>query len=262
VVKAEPANGLDGARASLRARQGGGARYDAANAPARELDWARRGSAYFARRLEELSDPALGGDSLVPGWTRQHVVACVAYHARALARILEQVRTGAPVRMYERPGQREEEIADGATLPPAAVRYLYQHTVIHLNVEWRDLTVRHWELELDGIPGLAAMRQTPWTRAREIWLRALDLNNGARFRDLPADFLEALISERIAVLADGAHGAVPAGFGTPDGAGLTFGGCPVAGRRADLARYLCGYGNARLRCDRALPDVPRALPHP
>ena len=45
---------------------------------------ARRGTAYFAQRLAELSDDDFGGDTLLPGWSRRHLVAHVGYNAAAL----------------------------------------------------------------------------------------------------------------------------------------------------------------------------------
>jgi maleylpyruvate isomerase len=62
--------GEEEARALLRERQGAGARYDSPIAPARDLLWARRGTAYFARKLNELSDSELDAPSRVAGWSR------------------------------------------------------------------------------------------------------------------------------------------------------------------------------------------------
>jgi maleylpyruvate isomerase len=50
---------------------------------------ARRGTAFFARKLNELADAELDGDCLLPGWTRRHVVAHVGYNARAIAQLIE-----------------------------------------------------------------------------------------------------------------------------------------------------------------------------
>jgi maleylpyruvate isomerase len=187
---------LDDARAQLRARQGLGARYDAPNAPARELDWARRGTAYFSRKLNELTDDALWRPSRVTGWTRRHVAACVGYHARALTRVTEAARTRTRVALFDTPTQRDEEIADGATLPAGALRHLVAHAQVHLNVEWRDLSDEDWDRRLSG-DGPPCARDTPWLRAKEIWLRAVDLGNGGAFSDFPQDFLRALLAEKL-----------------------------------------------------------------
>lgn len=200
---AEASSGLEAARAALRQRQGLGARYDAPGAPARELDWARRGTAYFARKLNELSDGDLDRSSRVPGWSRRHIVACVAYHARMLTRLTESARTGMAILPYRTPGQRDEEIDDGATLPAGALRHLVAHADVHLNVEWRDLTTQQWDSPLSYGDGATA-RTTPWLRAKQVWLRALDLGNGADPRDFPHDFLVALLAQ---TLDDGTGGA-------------------------------------------------------
>lgn len=191
---AEALSSLEVARAALHERQGPGARYDAPDAPARELDWARRGTAYFARKLNELSDVELNGESRSPGWTRRHVIACVAYHARMLTRVTETARTGAALPLYETPTQRDEEIEDGATLPAGALRHLVAHANIHLNVEWRDLQTAEWDSALPFEYPTTA-RATPWMRAKQVWLRALDLENGADPRDFPRDFLAALLAD-------------------------------------------------------------------
>lgn len=236
---------LDAARAALRLRQGHGARYDAANAPALELGWARRGSAYFARKLNELSDDELAGPSLVAGWTRRHVAAWIGYQARALARLVERARTGADLHMFDRPEQRAEEIADGATLPTGALRHLVTHAEIHLNVEWRELLDRDWDSPLNGHDDEpATARQTGWIRAREIWLQALALGNGGTLRDAPADFLRALIGERLQQLND-LDPALNASARYGAGVSLTVAGHEVSAPAPAIAHWLCGY-DARL----------------
>ena len=188
---------LSEARESLRRRQGLGARYDAPNAPAQELDWARRGTAYFARKLSELSDAELCCDSEIEGWTRRHVIAATAYHARMLTRAAEAARTGREVALCHHDAQRRDEIEDGATLPAGALRHLVDHAAVHLNVEWRDLAADDWDKPLP-YESLPTVRHSPWIRAKQVWLRALDLGNGASPRDFPRDFLVRILSERMA----------------------------------------------------------------
>jgi maleylpyruvate isomerase len=220
----------EAAREALRARQGAGARYDAAAAPAKELAWARRGTAYFARKLRELRDDALTAPSLLPAWSRAHVIAHVGYNARALARLVEWARTGVEMPMYESAAARVAEIELGSTLPPRALRNLFDHAEVHLNVEWRDLTDEQW----DAVVGGTAIRETPWMRAREIWIHAVDLDNGGSFLDMPADFLDRLTPE----LAEEA--GLPA--------------VPTVGDPADVARWLASRG--ALRLGGALPHIP------
>lgn len=181
------------ARAALRERLGAGARYDSATAPARELLWARRGTAYFARKLNELTDAELVAPSLVPGWERRHVIAHVGYHARALTRIVEAARLGSTTEaMPDQDGQMED-VDFGATLPAHALRYLFKHSEVHLNVEWRDLSDEAWNASVRTSDGTSSLvRDTPLIRAREIWIRALDLDSGGSRLDLPQEIRAAL----------------------------------------------------------------------
>lgn len=193
-------HGEDEARARLRERQGSGARYDSPAAPARDLLWARRGTAYFARKLNELPDSALDAPSRVPGWSRRHVVAHVGYHARGLARLAEAARNGMAEEVLAEPENQIEDVEFGATLPAHALRYLFQHSEVHLNVEWRDLNETGWKASVRALNGeLVPVARTPWLRAREIWLRALDLDNKGSSADFPADFADALRTDGLAI---------------------------------------------------------------
>ncbi|SDO74142.1 maleylpyruvate isomerase [Lutimaribacter pacificus] len=166
------------ARDALRARQGAGARYDAAQAPHDELLLARRATALFARKLNDLSDDALYAPSSVPGLTRAHVVAGVSYQARALTRLIEGVRSGVEQPMYPSPEARDAEIAHGATLPPRALRHLFDHSRVHLDVEWRDLEDSGWDRHVRLLDGSQMpVHQLPALRARLLSEAAAQLEN-------------------------------------------------------------------------------------
>ena len=173
----------ESARAALRARQGAGARYDASAAPAEALLTARRGTSYFARKLNELPDGALDGPSRCEGWSRRHLVAHMGYRARALARLVEAVRTGQGASKAD---TLEVEVAQGKTLQARALRSLFHHASIHLDVEWRDLTDADWDNCVSlGDGREVALSDTPLLWAREVWRGAVDLGNGGRAADLP-----------------------------------------------------------------------------
>jgi len=182
-------SGLDSAREALKLRQGAGARYDAEGAPARELNWARLGTAYFARKLNELNDAQLKEPSGVPGWTRAEIVADVGYHARALCRQIEAVAAHlAPLPMFESRAEQLSDVRLGGTLPPRALRHLVEHAAIHLDVVWRDLPGSDWSVSApDAIGRPRALASTALERAAVLWLAAIDLENGGRHQDLPQD---------------------------------------------------------------------------
>ncbi|WP_457962269.1 maleylpyruvate isomerase family mycothiol-dependent enzyme [Arthrobacter sp. D1-29] len=157
---------------------------------------ARRGTAFFARKLNELSDADLDGPSLLPGWTRRHVTAHIGYNARALARLIEWAATGIETPMYPSPEARNQEIAFGATLSPIALRNLFDHSAVHLNVEWRDLPAHAWHHKVKTAQGrIVPASETVWMRTREVWIHAVDLDNGATFADIPAPVLTRLLKD-------------------------------------------------------------------
>jgi maleylpyruvate isomerase len=176
------------ARLELRRRLGSGARFDSENAPAEELLLARRGTAYFARKLNELTDVELDAPCLIEGWTRRHLIARVSYHARAISRLMDWAATGYCNPMYASLQDRDQEITLGSTLPPRALRHLFQHTEVHLNVMWRDLPSNAWNAMVEDEYGnpLTA-RETVNLRADEVWHSAILLGNGGRLNDIPSE---------------------------------------------------------------------------
>ena len=157
---------------------------------------ARRGTAFFARKLNELSDADLDGASLLPGWTRRHVVAHMGYNARAIARLIEWAATGVETLMYSSPEARNHEIEFGATLSAIALRNLFDHSAVHLNVEWRDLPADDWHHEVRTAQGRTVpAEETVWMRTREVWVHAIDLDNGASFADIPEPILARLLKD-------------------------------------------------------------------
>lgn len=167
---------------------------------ARRLLVMRRGQAFWARKLNELSDNEFDGRSLLPGWTRRHLVAHVGFNARAIARLVEWARTDIETPMYESSAQRAEEIDFGATLPTEALRNLAAHSAVHLNVEWRDLPASAWSREVRTAQGrLVPVSETVWMRTREVWVHAVDLANGACVDDFPAELIDELLEDLIRV---------------------------------------------------------------
>lgn len=178
----------DEARRALRARQGAGARHDAAAAPHGDLLLARRGAAYFARKLNELSDGDLDASSLRPGLSRRHLIAHICYQARSLALAVKVLRE--PLMKDEADWQPDIELA--ATLPARALRYLYDHSAKHLDVEWRDLGSDSWAATLCTRDGTCmTARDTPAARGADIWKAAIELGNGGRWSDVPSAFRPA-----------------------------------------------------------------------
>ena len=160
------------ARDALVERQGKGARYDAPNAPDQDLLHARRGAAFFARKLNDLTNDELQQASGVKGWSRAQLIADISYSARILALSLENLRNG----NNQQDTDWLPDLALAATLPSQAIRSLYIHSDVHLNVEFRDLREENWEMVFSHGPYVGiAVRSAPALRAKALWLGAQNL---------------------------------------------------------------------------------------
>lgn len=73
-----------------------------------------------------------------------------------------------------------------STLPVEALRHLCAHAAVHLNVEWRDLQPDAWP----------PIRETVWSRTKEVWVRALQLGNGGDENELPSGLAERIRADR------------------------------------------------------------------
>lgn len=126
------------------------------------------------------------------------IVAEVAYQARALARLAEIARTGDAGCASDIFSRLPSSVETALSLPAEALRHLFRHSEVHLNVEWRDMDAAAWSQPLffEGT-GHVTMRETVWWRAKSIWLGALELDGHSTFSDVPADFRQALEAESI-----------------------------------------------------------------
>lgn len=247
------------------------ARRDHTTDPRLEEDLlqARRGTAFFARKLNELTDAELDGGSRLTDWTRRHVVAHVGYNARAIARLVEWASTGVESPMYASSEARNHEIDFGATLSPIALRHLFDHSAVHLNVEWRDLPEHAWQHEVKTAQGRTVpASETVWMRTREVWIHAVDLDNGASFADIPEPVLKRLLKDITTAwhtrgTDTGLHITVD---GTINGAGQSFGDTTahpttITGPLPAVVEWAAGRGHGGVTATRdgaPLEEVPAA----
>ncbi|MFT4042364.1 MAG: maleylpyruvate isomerase family mycothiol-dependent enzyme [Gordonia sp. (in: high G+C Gram-positive bacteria)] len=209
---------------------------------------ARTGTTHFARLLAAIPDAELDRPSLLPGWTRKHLVAHVGYNAAALTRLLEWAATGVEVPMYPSANARDEEIDSGATLPAHALRNLFDHTAARLDEKWRNLSDDRWDFPVTTIQGRTLpVSETAWLRTREVWIHAVDLANGGTFADIPHPALTGLISDvrgawrrtgngsQLRLIIDGETLDIAPEF---DGKRIE-----ISGPTAAVTRWICGRGD-------------------
>lgn len=172
------------------------------------LSLVRNGTAHFAQHLGELRDDQLDTGTLLPGWTRRHLLAHLGYNATALGRLLDWAATGIETPMYPSAEYRETEIAEGATLDGKALRKLFSGNAEQLDQKWRTLPRNAWTAQVRTAQGRPVpASETLWMRCREVWIHGVDLDSGAQFDDFPPVVVESLLTDIVTAWRR-------AGFGT------------------------------------------------
>lgn len=165
---------------------------------AHQLDICRRGTEFFAACLASLSDEELNHNSRLEGWTRSHVVAHAGYNGAALCRLLDWAATGSETPMYASREQRNLEIEEGARKSATELRNLFAETAACLDAKWSALPSEAWNAKVRTAQGrTVAAVESVWMRTREVWVHAVDLDNGAQFSQFPNPVLETLLTEVI-----------------------------------------------------------------
>jgi maleylpyruvate isomerase len=218
-------------------------------------EWAQWTSKLFLATLNGLTDADLGAPTVLPGWTRRHVLAHVASNAEALGRLLHWARTGDPTPMYASPEERDAAIEEGSRSTPDRLRDAVRTSAEELLAGFRDMTEQSWAAEVRTAHGrVVPAAEVPWMRVRELAVHAVDLDAGAGFTDLPDDINTALVTD-VARWRNGRGPALSMSAGsrewTVEGSGSPV---RVSGTVAELAAWLTGRPH---RSD--LPKLPKWL---
>jgi maleylpyruvate isomerase len=151
------------------------------------------------RLLETVS--ALAGDdaalpSLLPGWTRGHVLTHVARSGDALVNLLTWARTGSPLPAYPSTAAREADIEAGAYRPLDELLADLRASARRFDDAVAQMPAQAWTatVQLRGgaeIPAAAV----PWQRLREVEVHHVDLAAAYRPEDWPESFTQRLLHE-------------------------------------------------------------------
>jgi maleylpyruvate isomerase len=198
----------------------------------------------FTHTVDALTAEQLAAPSLLPGWTRAHVVAHVALGGFGLAGVLDGLVHDQAVAMYGSDEQRDAHIEELAQAEPSELReqLLAATTAFASAVEaMRD---EHWSGHIDRLPGgpaWPAVSAVPMRR-REVEVHHADLSLSYTRADWPDDFVAELLD---AVVVDHAASGPFQIRATDLGRNWSVGGDggpTVMGTGADLGWWLTGRG--------------------
>jgi maleylpyruvate isomerase len=166
-----------------------------------------------------LSDAGAREPSLLPGWTRGHVLTHVARNGDGLGNLLRWARTGITTPMYASREARRADIEAGAGRPAADLAADVRATAIAFAAEAASLPDEAWAAQVQGLtgPAIPALRVLDW-RWREVEIHHVDLGTGYRPDDWPGEFVTASLPGVAGEFA-GREDA-PSCLLQPDGSGL------------------------------------------
>ncbi len=143
-----------------------------------------------------ITEPDLRAPSLLPGWTRAHVLAHLARGADAMRNLLVGVRSGQDRSAYISAEARQADIEYGAGLRASELMADLADSAMALRTIARQLPDEGWQVPvriLDSAPFPAAQLLT--RRLVEVELHHCDLGAGYGPADWPAAFARLELAE-------------------------------------------------------------------
>ncbi|MFG3641376.1 maleylpyruvate isomerase family mycothiol-dependent enzyme [Micromonospora sp. NPDC047762] len=204
----------------------------------------------------------LAAASLLPGWTRGHVLAHVARNADGFVNLLTAARTGAALPMYASLDARTADIEAGSSRPPAAHLDDLRRTADLFAEAVAAMPADAWAATVQARKGPWPAALLVWGRLREIEVHHLDLAADYRAADWSETFAHRLLREAASHHAMGP--TPPSMVLRLDGSehevviGGRVGAPVVAGSAPDLAVWLIGRADGTLLS--VTPDGPLPTP--
>jgi len=165
-----------------------------ADVPAR-LQAVEAASDRLLATVEGLSDTGFAEPTVLPGWSRGHVVAHLALNAEGLAAALSGLESGSPRPIYASAEARDADIDALAGAAPDMVRERLRSGVVTFADAVRRVSPESWSGTVDRLPdgpGLPALVTLPM-RHREVEIHHADLGAGYAPTDWPAPFVGELL---------------------------------------------------------------------
>jgi maleylpyruvate isomerase len=140
-------------------------------------------TALLQTSAERVSDQQAREPSLLPGWSRGHLLSHLARNADSLRNLLTWARTGVETPQYSSPQERNDGIERGAGRPAAELLADLAESAAALDAAAANLPAASWAAHV----GLHAAWYTLWRRLTEVEIHHVDL--GLSYS--PADWPEA-----------------------------------------------------------------------
>jgi maleylpyruvate isomerase len=150
-----------------------------------------------------MTEGACAGPSLLPGWSRGHVLTHWARNADGQSRMLLAAMRNEVATQY--PGgdaQRDRDIEAGAGRPARLILDDACAATGRLQDVWRRMPPGAWSRPTAARTGPRPAWMSVWARWRETEIHHVDLNAGYMHRQWPAEFVDLLLPRVMPTLAD------------------------------------------------------------
>ena len=215
----------------------------------------------FLASVDALRDSQAREPTLLPDWTRGHLITHVARAAESLCRLLDWARTGVEQQQYASPDARAREIESGARRSVQALAADVRATATLFDDTVRALPKAAWSVEVTTRTG---ERRTPsgivFIRLRELEIHHVDLAVGYTFADIPEPVAASLIDD-ILTTVGGRPATSPLRIRAEDvdlEREIGSGGPVISGSQADLLAWLSGRSPGTGLTARGAAEVPVA----
>ena len=225
------------------------------------LDETVEATAALVDTVSRMSDDDVREPSVLPGWTRGHVITHLARNADALAYVLGGPAAGEVRPQYRSRDERESDIEAGAGRTAAELL----DDLVGACGRWDHAANLVHAADLDKLGARLpegptyAVRKVGMFRRTEVEVHHADLAAGYTAADWPADFVSRLLDRRRKELErDGVALRVSA-TDTGEGWETAGGGPEVTGAACDIVWWLLGRGSGEgLACSEgSLPTIGR-----
>jgi maleylpyruvate isomerase len=215
--------------------------------------------------IASLSDGAARQPSLLPGWSRGHVLTHLARNAEGSTRLLTWARTGVPSYEYESADARAAEIEAGAARSAKVLIEDVRRTAAALEEAATGMPPQAWQrvVRYTGGQERPADVILP-SRLAEVLIHHVDLDLGFTPEDWPRPFVTDMLT-RLASSLSQRDGMAAVRLASRDGGGsyaiggAGFADITVTGSEPELLAWLLGRSDGRglgREPDGPLPAIP------
>jgi maleylpyruvate isomerase len=177
--------------------------HDKKDSPAAYLPLLRTSVDRLVKSASALSDEEVRASSLLPGWTRAHVLTHLARSADSRTRLLTAARTGRDLPQYADACERDRQIEDGAARPADALVEDVETSLRRFLTAAHDHPEEGWEVLVRWLGGgRRPVRGAVGSMLREVEVHHTDLATGHRPADWPPFFVALELETTVRNLRD------------------------------------------------------------